>query len=174
MRRRELFAGAIALAMAGPARAASNMPLHDNPREIPDTAFVDDEGRELSLDDFRDRIVLLNIWATWCPPCSEEMPTLDRLQAQLGGPDFHVLALSIDRAGLEPVRRFYDEIGVAHLGLYFSEGMRAMRDLFVVGLPTTLLIDRGGREIARLVGPAEWDSPGIIDQIQSLINERSE
>lgn len=172
MRRRAFLAGAAALATAGSARAAEIMPPHVDPRKIPDTAFVDGEGRELSLEDFRGRIVLLNVWATWCVPCREEMPTLDRLQERLGGEDFHVLPLSIDRAGLDVVRRFYEEIGIRHLGLYLSEGMRAMRELYVVGLPTTLLIDRNGRELARLVGPAEWDSADAITQFQSLIDER--
>ena len=108
-------------------------------------------------------MVLLNVWATWCAPCREEMPTLDRLQAQLGGDDFHVLPLSIDRAGLGPVQRFYDEIGIRHLGQSFA----------VIGLPTTLLIDRQGRERGRLTGPAEWDSAEAIEQFQTIIAERN-
>lgn len=107
---------------------------------------MDGDGRDLTLADFEGRVVLLNIWATWCPPCREEMPTLDALQARLGGSDFHVLPLSIDRAGLEPVRRFYRETGIRNLDLYIAEDTRAMLALAVVGLPTTILIDRIGRE----------------------------
>ena len=104
MRRRDLLAGALAFA-AAPAAARPLMPLHESPREILSPPFVDGDGRDLTLADFRGRVVLLNVWATWCAPCREEMPTLDRLQAQLGGDDFHVLPLSIDRAGLGPVQR---------------------------------------------------------------------
>ena len=118
--------------------------------------------------------MLVNIWATWCPPCREEMPTLDALQARLGGPDFHVLPLSIDRAGLEPVRRFYRETGIRNLDLYIAEDTRAMLALAVVGLPTTILIDRMGREHGRLAGPAEWNSPEAVAQISALINERKQ
>jgi thiol-disulfide isomerase/thioredoxin len=117
---------------------------------------------------------LLNIWATWCVPCREEMPTLDALQEKLGGDDFHVLPLSIDRAGMEIVRRFYDEIGIRHLDTYLAEDIRVMAAFAVVGLPTTILIDRDGFERGRLVGPAEWDSPAVMAQIQTIINERSE
>jgi len=136
--------------------------------------FVDGKGRDLTLADFRGRVVLLNIWATWCVPCREEMPTLDALQEKMGGGDFHVLPLSIDRAGMKIVRRFYDEIGLRHLDTYLAEDIRVMAAFAVVGLPTTILIDRDGFERGRLVGPAEWDSPEVMAQIQNLINERSE
>jgi len=135
---------------------------------------VDGDGRDLTLADFEGRVVLLNIWATWCPPCREEMPTLDALQARLGGSDFHVLPLSIDRAGLEPVRRFYRETGIRNLDLYIAEDTRAMLALAVVGLPTTILIDRMGRELGRLAGPAEWNSPEAVAQISALIDERKQ
>lgn len=172
MRRRDLLIGAIAFA-GTPALARPPVPLHDTPRAMQSPPFVDGEGRALTLTDFRGRVVLLNVWATWCAPCREEMPTLDALQARLGGPDFHVLPLSIDRAGLEPVRRFYEEVGIRHLGLYLAEDVRAMLALAVAGLPTTVLIDRAGREHGRLAGPADWDGPEAIAQIQSLISERS-
>ena len=135
---------------------------------------MDGDGRNLTLADFEGRVVLLNIWATWCPPCREEMPTLDALQARLGGSDFHVLPLSIDRAGLEPVRRFYRETGIRNLDLYIAEDTRAMLALAVVGLPTTILIDRMGRELGRLAGPAEWNSPEAVAQISALIDERKQ
>ena len=135
---------------------------------------MDGDGRNLTLADFEGRVVLLNIWATWCPPCREEMPTLDALQARLGGSDFHVLPLSIDRAGLEPVRRFYRETGIRNLDLYIAEDTRAMLALAVVGLPTTSLIARIGRERGRLAGPAEWNSPEAVAQISALIDERKQ
>src|SRR3546814_20203764 len=88
------------------------MTLQDAPSALPEVRFTDGGGQPLTLGDFRGKMILLNIWATWCGPCREEMPTLDRLQARLGGPDFEVVALSIDRAGIAVVREFYDEIRV--------------------------------------------------------------
>lgn len=137
------------------------MTLHDEPRPIAELQFEDGAGRPLTLADFQDKMVLLNIWATWCAPCREEMPTLDRLQSTLGGRDFEVVALSIDRAGIKTVDRFYAEIGVKHLSRYVDVSAKAARDLGAYGLPTTVLIDRQGREIARHVGPAEWDKPAM-------------
>ncbi|QDI74417.1 MULTISPECIES: TlpA family protein disulfide reductase [Leisingera] len=168
MRRRHFLTGAMALA-AGPAFARPLIQLHDKPRPMLSPPFVDGEGRDLTLDDFHGKVVLLNIWATWCLPCREEMPTLDALQARLGGGDFHVLPLSIDRAGMPVIRQFYEDIGIGHLGMYLAEDIRAMMAFAAYGLPTTILIDREGRELGRLVGPAEWDSPDAVAQFQTII-----
>jgi thiol-disulfide isomerase/thioredoxin len=145
-----------------PSRADFAVTLLEEPRPLPTVSFVDGTGRAMTLADFRGKVVLLNVWATWCGPCREEMPTLDRLQAELGDPDFQVVPLSIDRAGLKVVRDFYDEVGLKHLGIYVDSSGKASRDLGAVGLPTTLLLDREGRELGRLVGPAEWDSPEVV------------
>jgi thiol-disulfide isomerase/thioredoxin len=148
---------------------APGLVLHDQPQPVQAVTFEDGEGRSLALADFRGRIVLLNIWATWCAPCRHEMPTLDRLQRALGGADFEVVALSIDRKGASAVAGFYEEIGIEALQLYVDPSGAAQRALRVVGIPTTLLLDREGRELGRLAGPAEWDSPTMVDWLQSLI-----
>jgi thiol-disulfide isomerase/thioredoxin len=138
----------------------------EQPRAIPDLRFVDGEGHASSLADFRGRAVLLNIWATWCVPCRKEMPTLDRLQAKLGSPDFQVVALSIDRQGASVIKSFYQELDLKSLGIYVDQSGKAASDLHSPGIPTTLLVDREGREIARKLGPAEWDSPEMIGLIR--------
>jgi thiol-disulfide isomerase/thioredoxin len=143
--------------------------IYDKPRRVPEIQFENGEGKTMSLADFRGKVVLLNIWATWCTPCRHEMPTLDRLQARLGGPEFEVVALSIDRAGFKVVEAFYKEIGIRHLRTYLDKNNRTMQRLFVMGIPTTLLIDKKGREVGRLVGPAEWDSPEIVKIIEGVI-----
>jgi thiol-disulfide isomerase/thioredoxin len=119
-------------------------------------AITDASGRKRSLAEFRGKAVLLNLWATWCVPCRKEMPTLDRLQAKHGGPDFEVPA------------KFLAEIGATHLALYLADMADVRRATGVVGLPATLLIDREGREVHRVVGPAEWDSAETI----ALIRDR--
>lgn len=136
--------------------------MHETPKPLPAVRFEGETGETLTLADFRGKTVLLNIWATWCVPCREEMPTLDALQTELGGAGFQVVPLSIDRAGPDVVREFFTEIEVQHLGLYIDASMQASFDLGTVGLPTTLLIDEEGRELGRLVGPTEWDTPEMI------------
>ena len=164
-----LLAAALGVLLAAPALARDPMRLHPAPLAMLSPPFTDDQGRSRSLEEWRGKVVLLNVLATWCVPCREEMPRLDALQARLGGPEFEVIALSIDRAGLEPVRRFYDELGIAHLGLFNDATMRAGLAVGMIGLPTTILIDREGREIARLIGPADWDSPEAITYFESII-----
>src|SRR5919106_6203805 len=127
----------------------------------------------MSLADLRSKVVLLNIWATWCAPCRREMPTLERLQAELGGPDFEVVALSIDRKGLPVVKEFYEELGLRELGMYVDASAKASRELSALGVPTTLLIDRDGTELGRLAGPAEWDSPEMVSFIRGYIEQQS-
>lgn len=151
------------------ASEAERMTLHAAPRALPDITFADETGMSLHLRDWRGRFVLLNMWATWCGPCRVEMPALDRLQAQLGNERFEVLALSIDRAGPPVVRSFYDDIGIKHLRIFIDRTMRAARDLGVSGLPTTILIGPDGRELARHLGPVEWDQPGMVAFLRSAI-----
>jgi thiol-disulfide isomerase/thioredoxin len=138
--------------------------------EVPALAFSDAEGRALSLADFRGRVVLLNVWATWCTPCRRELPALDRLQARLGGPDFEVLVLSVDRQGVAAVRPFFEQLGLKALHLYADPSGRTMESLKLVGLPTTLLIDRAGRQRAVMVGPAAWDSAEAVAAIRRLLS----
>ena len=146
---------------AGPERA--------KPKPLPEVQFHDGAGGRRSLADFRGKVVLLNIWATWCTPCREEMPALDRLQAKLGGPDFEVVALSIDQQGAQAVRKFFDEVGVKSLALYIDPSAQAGFKLATTGLPTTLIVNRAGREIGRRVGPAEWDSPKLVEELRGII-----
>lgn len=143
--------------------------FHAEPVAAGATAFADADGAEHRLADWQGKVVLLNFWATWCAPCRKEMPTLDRLQAELGGPDFEVVALSMDRAGPEQVKKFFAETGVKHLALNIDVSAKAMFTLGAPGLPMTLLIDRKGGEIGRLIGPAEWDSPEMVDFIRGRI-----
>ncbi len=140
-------------------------------RFVPEVAFVDADGQRRSITEYRGRYVLLNVWATWCPPCVKEMPALDRLQALKGNAQFEVVALSVDRKGMQLVRDFYQRVGLRSLGIYLDQDGRSMSSLRITGLPTTLLVDPSGREIARWAGMREWDSPEIIRDIEKLITQ---
>jgi thiol-disulfide isomerase/thioredoxin len=140
------------------------------PKPIPELRFVDGAGRALTLGDFRGKVVLLNIWATWCAPCREEMPALDRLQAQLGGERFQVVALSVDQQGAPIARKFYGEVGIKALALYIDPSAKAAFTLDAAGLPATLLVDRAGREIGRHLGAVKWDDPEVVERLQRAIS----
>ncbi len=143
--------------------------LHKSPKELPVIKFVDETGHALTLSHWKGKIVLLNVWATWCPPCRKEMPTLDRLQAKMESDRFDVIALSIDRAGKTVVRKFYNQIGIKHLTLYVDPSMTAQRRLKLFGLPGTLLIGPDGKELTRRLGPAEWDAPELVLQFKNIL-----
>jgi hypothetical protein len=98
------------------------------------------------------------------------MPTLDRLQAALGGPRFQVVPVSIDRGGIDSIHKFYGEIAVQNLGMYVDKSGQVLRELGAIGLPTTIIVNRSGQEVARIVGPAEWDSTEIVQFLRPLIS----
>jgi thiol-disulfide isomerase/thioredoxin len=142
-------------------------------RKLPALVFRDAGGTARSLADWQGRTVLFNLWATWCVPCRKEMPALDRVQAQLGDRHFHIVPLSIDREGVAPVKRFYQEVGVEKLSIYVDPSGRGSHSLAISGVPTTLLIDPEGREVARKMGAAEWDSPEMASLIERTMHGRS-
>lgn len=151
------------------AKPDADIGIHARPRELANLNFADGQGRETSLAAYRGRVVLLNVWATWCLPCREEMPTLDRLQALLGGPDFEVVALSIDQGGLPAVKAFFERTGIRHLRPYLDAAGAALSTLATTGVPLTLLVDRSGREIGRKLGPAAWDDPAVVGLLRERI-----
>lgn len=156
-------------ALAGGPAAAAELVLGE-PAPLPEVTFENAAGEEVRLADFRGQVVVLNLWATWCAPCRDEMPSLDRLQAEHGaGDDLEVVALSLDRGNSEKVTLFFEEVGVAHLDIYRDPSAQASRALRAPGLPTTLVIDRQGREIGRVLGPAEWDDEDILARLREAM-----
>lgn len=145
------------------------------PFRVPELTFLDAEGRQRSLQEWRGRFVLLNLWATWCVPCRQEMPALDALQAKLGGPDFEVVAVNIDTRDLDKPKAWLKEVGINRLAFYADPEAKVFQDLKAAGrafgMPTTLLIDPQGCEIANLAGPAEWASEDAIRLIQAALSK---
>lgn len=136
--------------------------LAEAPQPRGETAFVDGDGKPVKIADWAGRTVLVNLWATWCPPCRFEMPGLDELQAKLGGESFEVVAINVDRGGPDKGKGFYKEIELENLAYYYDAEGSLMRSLKVFGLPTTILIDKDGNEIGRMAGPAEWASDDAV------------
>ena len=146
-----------------------SLELHDVPRALPAFTFFDKDKNSAQLHSFIGKFVILNLWATWCAPCIKELPALDRLEQILGGRDFEVIALNLDRGGLLDVNPFWTRIGLSNLDIYLDPTMSAGQTLSARGVPTTLLVNRDGFEIARLEGPAEWDSAEAISYFRTLI-----
>jgi thiol-disulfide isomerase/thioredoxin len=142
--------------------------LLNPPRPAPELAFTARDGTPKRLADFRGRVVLVNLWATWCGPCVEEMPSLDRLQAQFGDA-LAVLAISEDRPGESVVAPFLAKHKIGHLAVYLDVRNDAIKAFGVQGLPTSFLIGRDGRIIAMLEGAAQWDEPAMIARLKPYL-----
>lgn len=141
------------------------------PEALPDVPFVNGDGAQMTLASFKGKVVLLNLWATWCAPCREEMPGLDKLQGELGSDKFQVVALAIDKSGIAGARKFLADIKAEKLGVYADPTGKEGTTLKVIGMPTTILIDAEGREIGRLIGPAHWDSPEAKALIEAQLKQ---
>lgn len=182
-RRQALFATLTAGTSAGavlsmalpprPAFAQGSSPLgqlvEGPPRALPELSFTDEEGARKTVADFAGKGLVVNFWATWCAPCVEEMPSLDRLQELVEREGILVLPLSSDRGGASQVRGFYARTRVRNLDIWLDPQGAAGRALGVRGLPTTLVLDRQGREVARLEGSADWSAPGKLEAIRRLL-----
>ncbi len=136
--------------------------LLDPPHPVTTRPFFDARGVPRRLSDYRGRSVIFNFWATWCAPCIREMPEFDRLKTLLAGDGIDVLALSEDRKGVKRVEKFYTMAEIKNLEIFLDDQGRILRDSRVRGLPTTLLIDAKGREVARVQGAAVWDTSEVV------------
>jgi thiol-disulfide isomerase/thioredoxin len=139
----------------------------------PKTQFADQNGRQTSVNDFKGKVVVVNVWATWCAPCVKEMPSLARLASQLPADRFAVIAVSQDKGGLAVAKPFLTRLGIAGLPIFFDPMGRMFRDFGGRGLPTTFIIGQDGLVISRLEGSADWDADNVVSYLRSLPNEIS-
>src|SRR4051795_10649034 len=143
------------------------------PLRLPDLAFWDADGKPRKLSEWRGKTVLVNLWATWCVPCRKEMPALDSLQTKLGGEDFEVVAVNIDTRDPEKPRNFLKDANLTRLAYFADSKAKVFQDLKnigkALGMPTSVLVDGNGCEIATIAGPAEWASDDAIRLIQAAL-----
>ena len=144
-----------------------------SPLMLPDLAFEDTDGKPRKLSEWRGKTVLVNLWATWCVPCRKEMPALDSLQNKLGGKDFEVVAINIDTRDPEKPKNFLKDANLTRLAYFTDTKAKVFQDLKnigkALGMPTSVLIDGQGCEIANLAGPAEWASDDAIKLIKAAV-----
>src|SRR6266436_951643 len=149
------------------------MTMATAPLMLPDLAFEDASGQPKKLSDWRGRTVLVNLWATWCVPCRKEMPALESLQTRLGGADFEVVAINIDTRDPEKPKNFLKGANLTRLGHFSDQKAKVFQDLKAigraVGMPTSVLVDGEGCEIATIAGPAEWASEDAVKLITAAM-----
>jgi len=148
--------------------------LREASRPLPAFAFLDVDGGEKTMAEFAGQGVVINLWATWCPPCVAEMPALERLARSLAAERIAVLPFSSDRGGRAVVEAFYQRLGLTGLGIWLDPRGAAARAMGVRALPTTIIVDRGGQERARLEGDAAWDTAPFVAAIRRLVGPAAE
>ena len=147
----------------------SKLVFHAHPKEVAVADYLTIDGAPASLEAYRGRYVVLNFWATWCAPCREEMPALNRLQALLGGGRFQVVTLAVGRNPPAAIRRFFAQTGLDRLPPHRDPHSRVARAFGVFGLPATVVLNPNGQEIARLQGDADWSSPQALAVFRALL-----
>jgi thiol-disulfide isomerase/thioredoxin len=144
---------------------AAELITHSSPQGLTDFTFSDGSGRNLTLERFRGTVVLVNVWATWCPPCKDEMASLNHLALLFANKNLKIVPISIDVSGALTVRSFYKRLDLNNLSIYVDPSKNVMDALGITGIPTTILIGPDGREIGRMLGPAKWDAPESVKRI---------
>jgi peroxiredoxin len=140
--------------------------------EVPDFAFPDIDGKKVSLSDHRGKVVLVNVWATWCPPCRQEMPSMQRLYEKFKGESFKILAVSIDSEGRQTVAPFMRKMNLTFTALLDQE--ETIRPLYgVTGVPESFIIDKQGILVKKIIGPINWASPEVFLFFKDLIQKPS-
>ena len=132
----------------------------ERPQSLTDISFLDVDGLPKTLGDFAGKTLLVNLWATWCAPCRAEMPSLQKLEVEMGGADFSVIPISVDLGSVEKPKKFYEEMGLQKLGFYHDGKMAVFNEFkkrtLAVGLPATVIVDKKGCVLGKLNGPADW------------------
>jgi thiol-disulfide isomerase/thioredoxin len=142
--------------------------IHTEPVPLGTASFSDFDGEQHTLVDSNGKVRLVNFWATWCAPCRIEKPSLDALEAELSGPDFDVIAIATGRNSPEAIHQFNDELGIVALTTYLDPKSALASEMRIPGLPVTVLVNREGLEIGRLMGGADWRSDSARDIIGYL------
>jgi len=141
-----------------------------NKKDRKDIIWKNADSNNVNLTDFKGKVILLNFWASWCLPCIRELPSIDRLQSKLGGKDFMVVAISLDRGGKKIATRLLKRLKINNLKLYIDRESKSARQLDVRVMPTTFIFDRKGRELGKLQKGAEWDDTNAFALVKFFID----
>jgi thiol-disulfide isomerase/thioredoxin len=145
--------------------------FHSEAKPAGTSDFTTFDGEPVSLSDYSDKWVLLNFWATWCAPCRKEMPMLSELQTEFGGEDFAVVTVATGRNPPPAMKTFFEDIGVDNLPLYRDPKSALAREMGVLGLPITVILNPKGQEVARMRGDADWASDNAKDILRTILGQ---
>ena len=144
-----------------------NLKIHKNPKQVSNIVFKDYKDLAVSLEDFKDSLVLINFWATWCAPCKEEMPSLDTLQSNKKINNLIILPINVGKENVNKAKKFFEDLKIKNLKLYYDDSVKLANNFSLIGLPTTILINKNGEEFARILGSIDFEDENFIEWLST-------
>ena len=144
-----------------------NLKIHKDPKKITDIVFRNSEDLTVSLKDFNNKLIIINFWATWCAPCREEMPSLDILQSNKKMKNLIILPINVGKENIKKAKKFFKELEIKNLNLYYDDSVKLANNFSLIGLPTTILINKNGDEFARILGSVDFEDKKFIDWLST-------
>tara|TARA_B100000965_G_scaffold169952_1_gene141745 strand:+ start:212 stop:742 length:531 start_codon:yes stop_codon:yes gene_type:complete len=144
-----------------------NLIIHKDPKKLENINFKNINNEIINLKRFKNSLIIINFWATWCAPCIEEMPSLNRLQANTTFNNLKIIPINVGRENIEKSKNFYKKLKINNLEIYFEEGVDLANNFLLRGLPTTVFINKEGKEFARVIGFVDFDNKKIIKWLKN-------
>ena len=163
-----LFTFLITNALGNELPDLKNLVVHKIPKIYDNVIFLDDEDEEINIQNLDSKLIILNFWATWCEPCKEEMPSLNRLQANQKLKNLKIYPINIGKENLNKVKSFFTELGINNLEPYFDNPSTLAKTFSLRGLPTTIILNSKGEEFARIIGSINFDDENFINWLKKL------
>ena len=145
-----------------------NLIVHKEPKKLEKINFYNIESKTINLDKFKNSLVIINFWATWCAPCKEEMPSLNRLQVNKKVKNLKIYPINISKESLTKVNNFFAELGIDNLEPYFDNPSTLAKTFSLRGIPTSILLNSKGEEFARIIGSINFDDENFINWLKNL------
>ena len=158
-----LYIFLLANVVAAENKLSKNIVINDELKVYDNLYFFDQDNKQINLDRYRGKLVLLNFWAVWCAPCKEEMPSLDKLKVNKKLNNIEIFPINIGNDSIEKSKEFFKDLNIKNLKLYFDPKINLARELSLRGVPTTVLVNKNGEEFARIIGIVDFEDPSIVD-----------
>ena len=143
-----------------------NLIINKELKEYTNLTILDDQNNQLNLSDYKGNILLLNFWATWCAPCKEEMPSLDLLKSNKDLNNLKIFPVNVGQDNVKKAKKFFDDMNIKNLNLYFDENINLTKKFALRGIPTSILLNKNGKEFARVIGSIDFNEENFIDWLK--------
>ena len=143
-----------------------NLVITKQVKKYDSLTFLDSKNNLVSLDDFNGNLILINFWATWCAPCKEEMPSLDLLKSNKDLNNLKIFPVNVGQDNVKKAKKFFDDMNIKNLNLYFDENINLTKKFALRGIPTTILLNKNGKEFARVIGSLDFNEKNFIEWLK--------